>query len=354
LVVVCHGQGRGRQAEAARRILQRATANVPWQARLVVHETGTPAPPLDRAAAVVFWLADPLRELYPACFAEAVELETEARRRGIRVIHPPAALSNPIKSVQAELWRAAGIPCAPAVAFRTPAELGALLATATYPVIVRPDWLHGQQAAVLSPDPAAAVAAASRIGAGVVIPFIDTRAGYARTRPRSVWARYYHKKRAFVFGEDVRPNHVFFSEHPICGRHRSTFARYDGGLWRWSWTVYLRSSERAALRADLAFWRGRGEFHALLRRAVRVLGLDFAAIDYAVSADGAPVLWEANPYFDLPDPEQGAMPRERRLHARIAGFDRAIGRYLGGLIDGDSPSPGDPQAGGGASRYDRI
>jgi hypothetical protein len=332
LVVVCHGQGRGRQAEAARRILHRATANVPWRDRLIVHETATQPPPLDRVAAVVFWLADPLRELYPDCFAEASRLAAEARRRGIRVVQPPAALSNTIKSVQAALWQAAGIPCAPAIAFGSAAELEALLPAATYPVIVRPDHLHGQQAAVLCAERAAAVAAARGIGAGVLLPFIDTRAGYRHTRPRSVWARYYHKKRAFVFGEMVVPNHVFFSAHPICGRHRSTFARYDGGRWRWSWTVHFRPAERAALAADLAFASGSGECHALLRRAVQVLGLDFAAIDYALDADGAPVLWEANPYFDLPDPESGAMPRERRLQARIAGFDRAIGGFLGGLI----------------------
>lgn len=200
-------------------------------------------------------------------------------------------------------------------------------------MIVRPDHLHGQQSAVFCADRPAAVAAARAIGAGVVLPFIDTRAGYRTTRPGSVWERYYHKKRAFVFGQAVLPNHVFFSEHPICGRHRSTFGRYDGGRWRWSWTVHLRPAERAALHADLAFARSVGEHQALLRRAVAVLGLDFAAIDYSVDATGAAVLWEGNPYFDLPDPEAGAMPRERRLGERIAGFDRAIGRCLGGLLE---------------------
>jgi hypothetical protein len=285
----------------------------------------------------VFWLADPLAELYPECFTEALAIAGLARERGIRVVNPPAALSNTIKSRQAELWQRAGLPCAAVASFRTRAELSALLARASYPVIVRPDHLHGQQAVHFCATPAAAAAVPDGLTAGAVIPFVDTRSGYARTRPGTIWQRLYHKKRAFVFGDDVVPNHVYFSPHPICGLKHSTFARYRR-RWRWSWIAYLRSVERAALVVDNAYWRGPAEHSALLRRAVQALGLGFAAIDYSVGADGQPVLWEANPYFDLPDPDRGAMPRERHLHARIAGFDRAIGRFLGGLLGDAEPS----------------
>jgi hypothetical protein len=280
---------------------------------------------------VVFWLADPLRELYPECFAEAMTIATSARARAIRVVNPPEALSNTIKSRQADLWQRAGLPCAPVACFGNPAEIATLLDRARYPVIVRPDLLHGQQSVHFCSTRAAAETAAASMTAGAVIPFVDTRSGYARTRPGTIWHRLYHKKRAFVLGDEVVPNHVYFSSHPICGLKSSTFARYRR-RWRWSWLAYVRPLERAALRVDDSFWRGPAEHPALLRRAVQTLGLDFAAVDYSVGADGEPVLWEANPYFDLPDPARGAMPRERHLHHRIGGFDRAIGRFLAGLL----------------------
>ena len=340
IMVVCHGPGRGRQERGAQRILARATDGVPWRHQLQIHTTGSPVPALDGVAAVVFWLADPLRELYPDCFAEASHLTAEAQRRGIRVVNRPEALSNTIKSKQSEIWQAAGIPCAPVATFASPAELSARLATATYPVIVRPDLLHGQQSAFFctTAGEAEARAAAAGMTSGALISFLDTRAGYARTHPGTIWERYYHKKRTFVFGSEVVQNHVYFSEHPICGLKRSTFFRYMDGRWRWAWTAYLRPTERTALAIDYAFWRGPLEHAEVMRKAVRVLGLDFAAIDYSVTADGKPVLWEANPYFDLPDADQSAMPRERRLPMRIASYDRAIGRFLGRLLTGEEES----------------
>ncbi len=99
----------------------------------MLHTTGSAAPALDGVAAVVFWLADPLRELYPDCFAEASHLAAEAEKRGIRVVNRPESLSNTIKSKQSELWQAAGIPCAPVATFGSLAELSLRLATATFP-----------------------------------------------------------------------------------------------------------------------------------------------------------------------------------------------------------------------------
>jgi hypothetical protein len=217
------------------------------------------------------------------------------------------------------------------------AELSARLATASYPVIVRPDLLHGQQSAFFcsSAGEAETRAAAAGMTSGAVVSFVDTRSGYARTQLGSMWERYYHKKRTFVFGSEVVQNHVYFSEHPICGLKRSTFARYMGGRWRWSWTAYLSRDQRRALAIDRAFWSGPLEHTEVMRKAMAVLGLDFAALDYSVDADGQPILWEANPYFDLPDADQSAMPRERRLPTRIASYDRAIGRFLGRLLAGE-------------------
>ena len=337
VLVVCHGPGRGRQDRHAQHIMSRALAGNPRRGQIVLHETGTGSlPDLDAATAVVFWLGDPLRELYPDCYDEAIAIASRARARGLRVINAPEALSNTRKSLQSALWRAAGLPSAAATPFASRDELAALLAAATtaYPVIVRTDLLHGQQATFFCATrrEAEAAAAHEHIAPGVILEFVDTRAGHAGTSPGSLWSRYFHKKRAFVFGDEVVPNHVYFSSHPMVGLKVCSFARYLHGNWRWSWLAYLRPDERAALAIDNAFWQGPAEHPEVMRAAMRALGLDFAAIDYSILADGQPFLWEANPYFDLPDANQGAMPRERHLQARIDGFDRAIARFLVSLL----------------------
>lgn len=337
VLVVFHGRGRGRQDRHAQHIMSRALAGNPHREQIVAHETGSGSlPDLTAATAVVFWLGDPLRELYPDCYAEATAIAARARARGLRVINTPEALSNTRKSAQSALWRAAGIPAAAATPFADRNELASFLAapTTTFPLIVRTDLFHGQQATFFCATrrEAEAAAAHERIAPGVLLEFVDTRAGYERTRPGSLWARYFHKKRAFVFGDEVVPNHVYFSTHPMVGQKVCSFARYLYGNWRWSWLAYLRPDERAALAIDNAFWQGPAEHPEVLRAAMRALDLDFAAIDYSVLADGRPFLWEANPYFDLPDANQGAMPRERHLKTRIDGFDRAIGRFLVSLL----------------------
>lgn len=82
-------------------------------ARLVIHQTGTPAPSLSRIALVVFWLGDPLRQKYPDCYAEAAGIAHAAARRGIRVLNHPDGLSNTAEALQSEIWSKAGIPSAP-------------------------------------------------------------------------------------------------------------------------------------------------------------------------------------------------------------------------------------------------
>jgi hypothetical protein len=334
LWIVCHGRGRGRRHGLAQRLTTTAAKDQPWRPRVRVHETGSPLPDVSHARAVVFWLADPLRELYPACFEEASAIAAAARGAGARVVNPPEALSNTIKCVQAERWQSAGLPAATAREFRTRAELDALLSEASYPVIVRPDRLHAQRSTFYCTNLARARAVAAHVEhfPGVILPFIDTREGYQRSQPGSVWARFFHKKRAMVIGDEVVSNHVFFSEHPICGLKGSTFARYAGRGRHWSALARLVPTDRATLAVDDAFWRGAPEHASVMLGATRTLDLDIAAIDYSTTADGGVVLWEANPYFAMPKPEDGVMPRERHLEQRVAGFHRAIGRFLAKLL----------------------
>ena len=145
LLIVRHGPGRGRGRSFGAPMLDYLENNRSelWT-RIVRWETGNPLPDLDGVHAVLFWLADPLRELYPDCFEQAMLLEAEARLRGVRTINPPQALSNTIKSVQSSRWQAAGIPAARCSAFRDHHEYEACLREAEFPAIVRPDLLHSQ------------------------------------------------------------------------------------------------------------------------------------------------------------------------------------------------------------------
>jgi hypothetical protein len=141
---------------------------------------------------------------------------------------------------------------------------------------------------------------------GVVTPFVDTRAGYAETRPRSLWARLYHKKRVMIFGEAIQARHVFFSENPIVGL-----------------TSSIGSHGRKSRRRHLVRIFGvRGD-----RRAMR-----YAAIDYSTRADGSPMLWEANPYPAIPGPGNYVLPRERRFEERFDALCRGYAGFFARLI----------------------
>jgi len=290
---------------------------------------------------VLFWLADPLRELHPECFREAVSIAAEARERGLPLINPPEALSNTIKSTQAERWSAAGLPAASCLAFRNWTEFVARLGEAEFPAIVRPDWLHSQEATRFCRT----VRAAARLDArdliypGVILPFIDTRAGYARGAPGSLWARFFHKKRSFVFGNRVLSTHILFSRYPIVGMDRSTFHPYHGRGRHLLPLFRFRRWDQAAVAADNDFWRRAPEQPDLMLRAARALDLDVVALDYSTRADGSVVLWEANPYFSLDRWQEGVMPLQRCLEERIGGFAAAYADFLEELLDGPSSAP---------------
>jgi hypothetical protein len=289
--------------------------------RILVHETGTGALPTAAAGAgaVVFWLADPLRERYPSCYDEAMEIADLAARRGARVVNAPAALSNTAKSVQARLWGQAGVPCAVARRFTDCAELEALLDEMTMPVIVRPDLLHAQEGVRFCGTRAEALAAVEPDAQcpGAVVPFVDTREGYRHRDPETVWAQFYHKKRVYVFGDVVMPVHVFFSASPVVAWAGSTFSRYQGWGSVVQWLAYLRRLDRAAVAADITFSRSGAEQPAVMRRATSALGLDAVAIDYSTFADGSVVLWEANPHPSIPGWRGAGMPLVRRTLPRV-------------------------------------
>jgi hypothetical protein len=297
--------------------------------------TGAPPPELDGIRAVVFWLADPLREAYPDCYADAVRIAEAARARDLHIVNAPEALSNSIKSVQAQRWREAGIPTVPVHRFGSRAELLAVLSQVPFPALLRKDRHHGQggMRLVKSARAARRLPETALPLPGGISPLIDTREGH-----RGLWARLFHKKRLLVMGDVVRTVHTFFSPEPIVGWRTCTFMDREEP-WRRPLTyLRFRRYHEECLRTDYEYWAQETAHVDLMRNAVRALGLEYAAIDYSDRADGTPVLWEANPYFDLPPWHANPLPEERRLEERHPGLHEAFAAFFRSLSGNSPPS----------------
>jgi hypothetical protein len=319
VLLVRHGPGRGRFVNYANAWIRRAERHRPaLYRRLVVHETGGGEPSLDGVGAVVFLLADPLRERYPECYAEAARIAEQAAGRGLRIANAPDALSNTIKTVQASLWQAAGVPCAACIPYRNRDEFTAAVGRVPFPAIVRPDLLHAQQFTFRCATRSEALALDERHlrYPGVVVQFIDTRAGWERRAPGSVWEKYYHRCRAYVFGDRVYPQAIYFAEDPIVASETSTFHPYKGWRMLQSPLLRLRPMVHRTVVEDVRYADGPPDEPELMVRALRSLGLDFAAMDYARLGDGSLALWEANPHPSMAVWRHMALPVARGLRRR--------------------------------------
>ena len=334
ILVVRQGRALGRAPRAGDATLAWIRRNDPLlAARILVHETGTGAMPTVAAGAgaVVFWLPTGLRERFPVCYREASAVGELAARRGAVVVNPAGALSEAAPLTRAALWAQAGLRCAPPHPYQNRTELEALLKSQPAPLVVRPEWTHTTQFARTRAD-AVGVALAGWQCAGTVMPFVDTRDAARREHPESVWARLYHRKRAYVCGDAVLPGEVLFSEAPVVRPENCTFQRYVGWRALLQGMAFARRLEREAVAADLAFARAEPEDAEVLRRAVGLLGLRFAAVDYSTGADGVPTLWSVDPCPDLPGWSSAGMPLLRRTAPRLSRFFACSAAFLRGLI----------------------
>ncbi len=322
ILVVLHGAARGRSVPTGDVFFSRLKVRDPeLAARLRFHQTGTPAPGLNGVALVVFWLGDPLRQKYPDCYADASAIARDAARRGIPVLNHPDGLSNTTKAMQSEIWMKAGIPCAPVACVSTPAELTDAFARMDGPCFLRGKDTHAEREIRMLCAPEQVRAAAEAIcNPAALVRIHDVRAEYRRagTPASSLYSRFHHKARAFVFQGDVKSSHLFFSHHLAVGLSNSLFAREERPKRRLLRKLGFRKQLfNDMIAEDLNYFHTRAAHRDVLVKAVAALGLDVAAVDYSIRPDGALILWEANPYFFLPPGEQSVLAEERLAVARV-------------------------------------
>lgn len=322
IVVVTHGEGRGRTVPTGEVFLRRLRLRDPeFAARIRIHRTGDGPFDFRQAGLIVFWLGDPLRQKYPECYAEAVQIETTASLYGIRVLNSPFSLCNTSKSEQARIWNRCGLPSARGGIAESPETLPWVARQIGFPCIIRSNETHCQRKISIAQD----LDEITRIGAKVefpvaVIGLVDIRAAHRAVSPgsKSLFSRYHHKARAFVFGNDVMASHLFFAQERIVGLSNSTFAREDTPRRNLARRFgYHRAMLNEQIEADLNYFHAPIPYADTLVKAVAALGLDFAAVDYSILPDGRPVIWEANPFFHLPDGKESVLSAERQAVARV-------------------------------------
>jgi hypothetical protein len=335
VLIVRHGEGRGRREthkhethKYMNHVLRHFRQERPdLYRRLVFHHTGSPAPRLTGVGGIVFWLREPLR-LFPACYEEAVRIADEARQRAIPIVNPPESLFDVSKSNQGRRWREAGIPTPDVERFETLESLRNAVERLPFPLVLRGDERHRQNAMHVIRDGGELL----KLDAKVLIfpyavsPLIDVRLGY-RDKPRSAYARLFHKKRLIVANGAIQTKHVMFSYQPIVGSSTSIYNKAGRGSFLEA-AFLLWPLHRDCVAEDLAYWQQGTEHSALMLKACDALGLGFAAIDYSNLSDGTPVLWEANPLFGLPSLRNIRLPGRRRAVERISSYYEAIGRFL--------------------------
>ncbi|MEZ6001304.1 hypothetical protein [Hyphomonas sp.] len=315
-----------------------------FAARIRFHKTGTPMPDLTGVSLVVFWLGDPLKEKYPECFAEAAGIANAARAEGIRILNSPEALSNTGKTRQSAVWYQEGVPSARARMVNRSSDLQQVCKDLGGTCIIRSDTEHAQRDVRIVRNEADARRAANECQFPVaVIQLFDIRSEYRAegTNRSSLFARYHHKARAFVFGEAVMPSHLFFSPNLIVGLSNCLLKRESRPRRQAAHKMgYHRKLLNDMICEDRAYFDSDPVQAQTLSHAVRALGLDFAAVDYCIRPDGSIIIWEANPYFHLPHGEKSVFSAQRKAVERVNKSLDWMAENLRAAAEGRQGTPG--------------
>jgi len=221
-----------------------------------------------RYALCVPWLQDPVQRWSERSYAHANRLARACDRRGIPVINRVDQLVNAAKLEGSERIRSAGLRTPRMARLRDASDLSEKRLGIRLPVLVREDLGHGAPARRVRTDGQLARTKLSKYANPIAVEFVKVR------NPFDKLVRKYR----YVVAGDVG---VPLSMH-ICR----------------SWAT---KGKRHVVRRDLIeeerdFADRPVEGAARFIRATKALGLDIAAFDYGITAEGEMVVWEANPY----------------------------------------------------------
>lgn len=238
-------------------------------------DSSSPVPDLGRYDAVLSWWESLDRPGVGRRIARRLKHETgieeEARRRGLPFINSIFDRVQVRHSFCLERWQEGSMPCG---RFQRFGDLGEI--TLPWPLVLRVDGSHGARNLVLarSEDDAARIIAERRSGGlaelNLAIEFIDTVGADGR----------YRKRRCLVVGDRVLPRHLMQTA---------------------SWKVKLEDAltDARAVEDDRRFLAEGETEGGLIRKAVQLIGLEVAAVDYTRTDDGRYVFWEGMQRFNM-------------------------------------------------------
>ena len=320
ILIVTHGETRGREVGTLDGLLDYARQNEPvFHRRIRLHRTGETPLALNGVGLVLFWLGDPLKQLYPDCFDEALDIQKTAESLGIHVINPPEALSRTAKSIQAAIWRANGIVCADVRRANSEAHLREVAEELGYPCILRSDLSHTQATMEVITSPEQLTGGLQRAApAPALVEVKDIRAAHLKSGTPGLNAQFHHKARAIVACGEVKSVHLFHGKDIVVGSCTSLFAREARPRRELARQFgFRRRFLKTLLAKDLDYYNAPTAHAGEIVRAVHALGLDFAAVDYSFLPDGSLFFWEANPYFSLPPGRLSVMADARQAPRRV-------------------------------------
>ncbi|MBG9386535.1 hypothetical protein [Caenimonas aquaedulcis] len=271
--------------------------------------------PAAEHAAVVLWLQDPVQAWSMSSYRLALALTAACDARGVPVINRVDQLSNAGKSRGALLMRRAGLQTARVQRIVDPAEFRKHFMGLRFPLFVREDWGHGSRMLPARRPAEARTLPVETFRRPIAVELLDVA---------SPDDGLFRKYRYVVAGSRGVPHHVQVSDDWVTrGRKRVTTPR-------------TRQDELDYIGAP-------SPHHGLFHRACEALGLDFAAFDYGLDADGAPVVWEANPFPLVRFSRADLTYRNEAIHRTMAimvamYFERAslpLPPALAGYLAGD-------------------
>ncbi len=221
---------------------------------------------------LVQWLQDPLENLDPRAYHQALALEADCDARGIRVVNRVSRHENLAKSETSRRLREVGIAAPRIFKFDSHEDLVEAVAANAIPlpVIVREDVSHIRPFHVVHSVGDARDVPWDTFFRPVASEFVDVQSLDGLHR----------KYRCITLQDKILSSHLQISEG-------------------WETRYHYRVRNLMSRDEEIAYVSEPDPYEDLMRRARAALDVEFVGIDYGVTAAGEVVIWEANQHPEL-------------------------------------------------------